>query len=585
MGVASSLHGLRWWLPAAAVALGLVAFSAASFAATSSKLRRYPYLTDLVGSSVTLNWATDTSRTTATATWGRFGSESCTAHVVPATSTLINIDGVDDYQWQVTIDGLAANTRYCYRIFLGTTDLLGSDPAPTFYSQLTGATPFSFAVFGDWGEVNGSGANADQANVMQRISTSGARFAVSTGDVPYASASQTDFGDLVYRHSSVFAPSFWTVPGRSVPLFAALGNHGHNVNALTNFPQPRAVGSSGGREQMDLYCCRQGSASATYPSVWYAFDAGNARFYVLDAAWPNGNVGSGTLYSLDHGYHWTTSSAQYQWLQADLVAHAATPLKFAFFHFPLYADSTTEGSDPYLQIDGPSGQNSLEGLLSRNGVDLVFNGHMHAYERNYPQNGIVSYVTGGGGAGLEAINLCSSFDAYAIGWSDGLGQGSSCHAPRPTSRTQVYHFLLVRVDGTRVTVTPTDELGRTFDVQTYEFAAPAPDVEPPTAPAALTATRVSQTEVDLSWTASTDNVGVTGYEVRRGLVGGVLSAIDTVTGTTTSYADTTVAALTGYDYQVVARDAAGNVSPPSNTATVTGGVPTGIGVRSFGGRR
>jgi hypothetical protein len=34
----------------------------------------------------------------------------------------------------------------------------------------------------------------------------------------------------------------------------------------------------------------------------------------------------------------------------------------------------------------------------------------------------------------------------------------------------VYHFLLVSVDGTTVTVTPTDELGRTFDQQTYDFA-------------------------------------------------------------------------------------------------------------------
>jgi hypothetical protein len=34
----------------------------------------------------------------------------------------------------------------------------------------------------------------------------------------------------------------------------------------------------------------------------------------------------------------------------------------------------------------------------------------------------------------------------------------------------VYHFLLVTVDGTQVTVTPTDELGRTFDVQTYDFS-------------------------------------------------------------------------------------------------------------------
>ena len=59
--------------------------------------------------------------------------------------------------------------------------------------------------------------------------------------------------------------------------------------------------------------------------------------------------------------------------------------------------------------------------------------------------------------------------------------------------------------------------------------------------------------MDLSWTASTDNVGVTGYEVYRGT-----TLIKTVTGTSTS--DTTVAAGTTYGYTVKAKDAAGNVS-------------------------
>ena len=68
--------------------------------------------------------------------------------------------------------------------------------------------------------------------------------------------------------------------------------------------------------------------------------------------------------------------------------------------------------------------------------------------------------------------------------------------------------------------------------------------------------------MDLSWTASTDNVGVTGYEVYRGT-----TLIKTVTGTSTS--DTTVAAGTTYSYTVKAKDAAGNVSSASDPATVT----------------
>ncbi len=89
----------------------------------------------------------------------------------------------------------------------------------------------------------------------------------------------------------------------------------------------------------------------------------------------------------------------------------------------------------------------------------------------------------------------------------------------------------------------------------------AGDTAKPSVPGSLVATATSATRVDLGWAASTDNVGVTGYEVRRD---GVLLA----TVATTAYADATVVASTAYVYTVVARDAAGNSSDPA-TASVT----------------
>jgi chitodextrinase len=91
---------------------------------------------------------------------------------------------------------------------------------------------------------------------------------------------------------------------------------------------------------------------------------------------------------------------------------------------------------------------------------------------------------------------------------------------------------------------------------------PAPDTEPPTAPQNLTATAESGNRVELSWTASTDNVGVTGYEIFRD--GTLLATV----GTVTAYSDTTVSPLTIYQYEVRARDGAGNTSEFSNTAIV-----------------
>ncbi len=107
-------------------------------------------------------------------------------------------------------------------------------------------------------------------------------------------------------------------------------------------------------------------------------------------------------------------------------------------------------------------------------MSIAFNGHAHLYQRNtVPPGGVISYVTGGGGPALSKIGGvgCASTDAYGIGWSPSTGTGSKCgSAPTPTSVTQVFHFLLVTVNGNTVTVTPTDEMGRTFDIQTYAFS-------------------------------------------------------------------------------------------------------------------
>ncbi|HHC79753.1 MAG TPA: T9SS type A sorting domain-containing protein [Flavobacteriia bacterium] len=89
-----------------------------------------------------------------------------------------------------------------------------------------------------------------------------------------------------------------------------------------------------------------------------------------------------------------------------------------------------------------------------------------------------------------------------------------------------------------------------------------PDAQAPTAPSNLTASNVTQSSADLSWTASTDNVGVTGYDVYQGA-----TVIATVT--TTNYQVTGLAASTAYTFSVKAKDAAGNVSAASNSVTVT----------------
>jgi len=92
--------------------------------------------------------------------------------------------------------------------------------------------------------------------------------------------------------------------------------------------------------------------------------------------------------------------------------------------------------------------------------------------------------------------------------------------------------------------------------------ASAADTTPPTTPTGLTAAAAGSTGANLSWSASTDDVGVTGYIVRR-------NGVQVATAATTSFADTGLSAATTYSYTVAARDAAGNISPNSASVSIT----------------
>src|SRR5262249_56382692 len=92
------------------------------------------------------------------------------------------------------------------------------------------------------------------------------------------------------------------------------------------------------------------------------------------------------------------------------------------------------------------------------------------------------------------------------------------------------------------------------------------DTERPSAPANLHSTGATSSSVSLAWSASTDNVGVVGYDVFNGS-----AKATSVTGTSATVSG--LAACTAYTFTVKARDAAGNVSAASNAGTVstTGG--------------
>lgn len=103
---------------------------------------------------------------------------------------------------------------------------------------------------------------------------------------------------------------------------------------------------------------------------------------------------------------------------------------------------------------------------------------------------------------------------------------------------------------------------RKSHVAAFQIAPPVADNEAPTAPTSLAANGTTATATNLSWNAATDNIGVTAYDVYQN--GTLVSTV-----ANTNYAVTGLSPNTTYNFYVIAKDAAGNASPQSNTASVT----------------
>jgi predicted MPP superfamily phosphohydrolase len=193
-----------------------------------------------------------------------------------------------------------------------------------------------FAVIGD----NGTG-KPPQYEVGARLAAARDsfpfEFVIMLGDNLYGGQAPSD---LVDKFERPYAPLLQA----GVPFYAALGNHDQPTNR--DYP----LFNMGGER-------------------YYTFVKGPVRFVVFDT-----NL---------------MDRAQLDWIEATLQA-AHEPWKVVYFHHPLYSDGDRHGSALELRA-------MLEPLLVRYGVNVVFSGHDHIYQRINPQHGITYFVAGSSG--------------------------------------------------------------------------------------------------------------------------------------------------------------------------------------------
>jgi 3',5'-cyclic AMP phosphodiesterase CpdA len=198
------------------------------------------------------------------------------------------------------------------------------------------AGSLKFAVMGD----NGTG-DQPQYEVGRQLATAHAAFpfdlVIMLGDNMYGGQKPEDF---VNKFEKPYAPLL----AAGVKFQASLGNHDRPDNVSY-----KPYNMNGQR--------------------YYSFVRNNARFIVIDST------------KLD--------SPQVQWVETTL-RDAKEEWKICYFHHPLYSNAARHGSSVDLRL-------LLEPLFVKYGVDVVFSGHDHVYERVKPQKGIYYFVSGAAG--------------------------------------------------------------------------------------------------------------------------------------------------------------------------------------------
>jgi PKD repeat protein len=213
-------------------------------------------------------------------------------------------------------------------------------------------------------------------------------------------------------------------------------------------------------------------------------------------------------------------------------------------------------------IIGGSGTRTAESFEGSAGLAPLL--HVE-YSLGTPSNAAPTAAFTASSTDLTATFTDTSSDSdgsiAAWAWDFGDASGSSAQNPEHTYTASGTYMVMLTV---------TDNDGATDSASQSVTVTAAPDSEPPSVPAVLQIDAVTASRIDISWSGSTDNVEVTGYEVFRDGV-----SWTSVAGT--GYSDTGLAPATTHEYQVRAYDEAGNQSDlTSSVFGTTDGIPPDV---------
>jgi uncharacterized protein (TIGR03437 family) len=371
--------------------LGALALCAA-IAVWAATLARYPYLQNVRSDRATVLWTTlEKGLGTVEYSTDRSFSRRATARVrefLPSETGL----GFPYYQYEAELTDLSSGTEYLYRVTVDGQIMPIPQGAEARF-RTAGPGPFQFLVFGDSG--TGSEGQLQVAGLMIEERPA---LLLHAGDVVMP------VGAFSEQQAFYFDPYARLM--LRAPIFPCPGNHDYDTKDAAAY--------------LAVHSLPADDVPAADRGRYYSFDWGNVHFVSLDTNRPFAEAVAG-------------EGEMLKWLERDLQKSRAF-WRVVYFHHPPYASGPHETEPPLTLV-----RENIVPILDRYGVNLVFNGHEHSYQRTWPLRngevmeadaGTVYITTGGGGSHL-----------YHIPPRYTLAYGESTH-----------HYMHADVEGYRMTL-------------------------------------------------------------------------------------------------------------------------------------
>jgi hypothetical protein len=354
---------------------------------------RFPYVQNVRQDRASILWATFDSG------FGqlKYSSDGVNFNVVTASRRPFNRTetqlAYDYVQYQADITGLSPNTDYLYSAVVDGQEV---SSAGEKRFRTAGPGPFKFVVLGDSGW--DKPLTDAQGLIAQYIAADRPSMVIHTGDLVYP------LGSYDYYQRNYF--NYYSATMSSVPFFPCPGNHDYDI--------PNAV------PYLAIHSVPTEGVPAVDRGRYYSYDWGNVHFVSIDAH-----------QALDRAVN--NNGPMLRWLDNDLRSTRQF-WRIVYFHYPPYATGSNTGD-----VQSQWVRQYMVPIFETHGVQLVFSGHEHSYQRTVPVRksttvapgvGTNYIVSGGGGAQLYGV----------------------VNTPLFAFSRSAYHYVRAEVQGTQITI-------------------------------------------------------------------------------------------------------------------------------------